>query len=166
MDTTRFSDIRLETLPPLHVARCRAVSETPEEDAADRMARWRAAQKLSGPFRHFGFDTDVTPAEAAAGLRGYEVWTTVPAGVQPSGGINLSDFAGGLYAAMTIREPFDDPFAWIPAGWQQLHLWVEASPRVGSADHQWLEELVDEAGRRDLVLFHPVTIRIAEAQPA
>jgi hypothetical protein len=165
MSETRDREIHLETLAPMRVARCRAVSTTPEEDAAGHMAQWRAAKQLHGAFRHFGFDTDVNPEQARAGLRGYEVWTTVPDDVEAAGDVTTADFAGGLYAVMALTEPFADPFAMIPAGWQRLHEWVEAQSGLRGAGHQWLEELVEEGGKRDLVLFHPVA-RAEEAQPA
>ena len=55
-------------------------------------------------------------------------------------------FTGGLYAAMTIYDALDDPFARIPAGWEYLHNWVVAHPQYEPAEHQMLEEVIVTAG--------------------
>ena len=101
---------------------------------------WWRQQVTGGPGRRFGFDVDVTPEQQKDGLRGYEVWLTVPPGVQPSAGVTICDFAGGLYAVQTLYDPFVDPFARIPAGWKALHEWVIGSNQYRSGEHQWLEE--------------------------
>lgn len=162
MITEHFGEIRLEALPRLHVAQCRAISLTPEDDAQQAMARWRSAQGLTGPFRHFGFDIDVSEAEMRQGLRGYEVWTTVDPTTPPAPGITLGDFPGGLYAVMNVYEPFEAPFEVIPAGWERLHHWVMQAGHVRRASHQWLEELLDVDGRTVLALFHPIVPVAAE----
>ena len=120
------------------------------------MAGWIARQKIQVPVRDFGFDVDVTPEEQKAGFRGYEFWWTVPTAVQPSEGVTIRDFAGGLYACMTLYKPFSDPFARIPPGWKELHEWVIASDQYRSGSHQWLEELIAHPDGDDLKLYHPV----------
>jgi DNA gyrase inhibitor GyrI len=160
-----FGEVHLEALPALHVARCRAVSATPEEDASRRMAEWRTAQHLTGAFRHFGFDLDVPEAQAQRGLRGYEVWTTVESGTLPAPGITLGDFPGGLYAVMEVYDPFKDPFEVIPAGWERLHHWVVNATHVRAAGHQWLEELREVNGHPVLALFHPIVPAGADTHP-
>lgn len=156
MNDERYGEIHVEALPAMRVARYRAVTTSPEEDAAERMGRWRADRGLAGPYRHFGFDTEVPATAASSGMRGYEVWTTVPPTVEGDADVDVTDVPGGSYAALTIRRPFDDPFRWIPAGWERLHAWVETNARVRHADRPWLEELVERDGDRDLVLLEPV----------
>jgi predicted transcriptional regulator YdeE len=87
---------------------------------------------------------------------------TVPPDVPVTGGVTLYDFPGGLYAAMTIREPFGDPFTWIPAGWQRLHQWVTDSPAYRATSGQCLEEVVVGEDHRDLVIYCPVTVAVPE----
>jgi DNA gyrase inhibitor GyrI len=150
------SDVSIEIMGPLRMACYRVASATPEEDAGWFMKEWYKRQNISVAMRHFGFDLDVTPEEKKAGFRGYEVWITVPAGVQPSEGVTMRDFAGGLYAVMTLYHPMVDPFARIPQGWKELHDWVIGSSQYQSGEHQWMEELVAREGSDDLKLYHPI----------
>lgn len=152
--TTR--EVTIETLPPMRVACLRVVSATPEEDGGKRIEQWIAAQHIPGEVRSFGFDTDVTPEEEKAGLRGYEMWRTVPENVQPSEGVTIQDFPGGLYATVTLERCFEDPFERIPGGWKELHQWVVQSAAYQSAGHQWLEEVVQMDYGPTLKLYHPV----------
>jgi DNA gyrase inhibitor GyrI len=157
MDDQRFGEIHVERLPSMHVAGYRAIGDAPEDDASVRMARWREEHRLSRECRHFGFDTEV-PADAAAfGLRGYEVWTTIPDWVTDSDeDVTITDLPGGSYAVLTIRDALEDPFTLIPTGWERLHDWVDTDPWVRTDDRQPLEELIERDGHRDLVLLYPV----------
>lgn len=157
------SDVGIERLSPLWMACYRVASPTPEENTNRFMDDWYTRQKVSAPRRRFGFDVDVTPEEKKAGFRGYEVWFNVPEGVQPSEGVTIRDFTGGLYAVMTLYHPMVDPFARIPQGWKELHEWVIGSSQYQSGEHQWMEELVARDGSDDLKLYHPITPVSAEA---
>lgn len=156
METQRTSQVTIETLPAIRVASYRAVSPSPEEDGYAFMKAWIARQGLSGRAREFGFDCDVTEEQAKAGLRSYEQWWVVPESVTGSEGVTIREFAGGLYAVMTLYHPFEAPFERIPAGWQHLMDWVNASGTYKGAEHQWLEELVPGSAGDDLKLYHPV----------
>jgi len=158
MNDATHSDICIETLDPMRVACYRAISPSPEEDGSQYLDAWVARQRIEGQVRRFGFDTDVPPAQQKPGVRGYEVWRTVPADVQPSSGVTMKDFPGGLYAVMTLHRPFTDPSKFIPAGWKELHEWVIHSSRYRSASHQWLEELIAQEDGAHLRLYHPVML--------
>jgi hypothetical protein len=159
-----FGAIRIESLDAMRVACYRAASPTPEEDGSRYIDEWVARQPVNGPVRRFGFDVDVTPEEHQAGWRGYEVWRNVGAQVQPGEGVTIKDFAGGLYAVMTLDKPFGDPFSIIPAGWKYLHEWVIASSKYQSGSHQWMEELLARKDGEDLKLYHPVAPASAQAE--
>jgi predicted transcriptional regulator YdeE len=79
-------------------------------------------------------------------------------GVQPSAGVTIRDFAGGLYAVKTLHNPFVDPFTYIPQGWKELHEWVIGSSQYRSGEHQWMEEIIPQAGGDDLKLYHPIVL--------
>lgn len=149
----RFSEVSLTTLPPLRVACFRAVSLTPEDDALAVLRQWAAGARLA---RSFGFDVDVSPEQAQAGQRGYELWVVVDDPVAASPPVTIHEFPGGHYAAMTIYDPFSDPFAHIPAGWERLHEWV-AARGIGEADKRLcLEEVVEQDGQTDMILYYAV----------
>jgi DNA gyrase inhibitor GyrI len=148
--------VAIEVLPPLRVACCRAVSSAPEEDSSNRLNDWFNRHGIPKD-RHFGFDVEVTPDQSSAGLRGYEVWQKVSEGVQASEDVVIREFPGGMYAVITLVNPFTDPFTVIPTGWKELHDWVIRSNKYRGANHQWLEELIthDDAPE-DLKLLHPI----------
>lgn len=150
------SAITIETLPAMRVACLRVVSRTPEDDGNVLIDRWVASQHIPGPIREFGFDTDVTAEEAKNGLRGYEMWRTVPDHIVQSDGVRIQDFPGGLYMVMTLDHCFEEPFTRIPESWMRLHDWVIHHEKYQSASHQWLEELLHVDYGRTLKLYHPV----------
>ena len=152
----RFSEVAFATLPPLRVARFRAVSRTPENDALKVLSQWAAEAGIHDMPRNFGFDVPISAQQTEAGLRAYELWFVVPEGVWPSGPVKLRDFPGGRYAALTIHHPFDDPFAYIPQGWGLLHEWVVAHHLAARGDTLCLEEVVEHDGGQDMILYYPV----------
>jgi hypothetical protein len=152
----RFSEVSFVELPPLRVACFRAFSRTPEDDAVKVLDQWAAGAGIVEQPRRFGFDVEVTPEQAAAGLRGYELWTVATPGARPVGPVVMRDFPGGHYAAMTVYDPFGDPFAHIPAGWGALHEWAIAHDLGEPGEMLCLEEPVEREGATDLVLYYPV----------
>lgn len=146
----RFSEITMTSLPHMRVACYRAISHTPEDDAARVLGHWLEQAGLSG--RSFGFDSPPSAEQEAAGLRGYELWVAVPAGTWPSPPVTVRDFAGGPAAALTIHRPFDDPFRLIPDGWHRLANWAEANG-LDPAALQCLEEVIGPPGEQDMILY-------------
>jgi len=136
----------------------RAASATPENDSIEHMTKWLAEQKFGGTHkvRMFGFDEEVTPEQKMQGLRGYEVWASVPKEVKSSVGVSFKDFTGGTYAVMRINDPFTNPFEVIPDGWKRLADWVKTSDEYGFGEHQCLEEIIKIEGKDCLDIHLPV----------
>ena len=156
-DTNKINAVAVETLGAMRVACCQWVCKEPETEGRQALIAWlEQHEPAPQPRRHFGFDIDVKPEQAQQGLRGYEVWSTVGATVQPSNGVEVKTFSGGLYATALLVHPFDDPYGKIPAGWKALHEWVIASDRYRGGSHQWLEELIPGEGGDSLKLYYPV----------
>ncbi len=162
MNNHLVRDVAIETLPGMRVACYQAFSLGPEPDGIHFIDAWISRQKIAGPVRNFGFDIEVPLHLQQSGVRGYEVWRTVPTNVRPSEGVTIQDFNGGLYAVLTLSKPFSDPFKYIPAGWKDLHEWVISSDQYRSGNHQWLEEIIFHADGDDLKLYHPVALREGE----
>lgn len=138
-------DVRIVKLSPMRVACVNGFGEGPEEMAFEKMKAWAEAHNLTGkPHRLFGYNNpDPSPGSPNYG---YDVWMTVDESVQADGDTTIIDFPGGLYAVTRIgvKEPGND----IPAAWQKLVQWMEAS-RYHHGRHQWLEEHIgplDEMG--------------------
>jgi DNA gyrase inhibitor GyrI len=161
MSDQLYSPIEITTLPPMHVACYRAVSASPEEDAGNTLREWAARQGVQYPggARLFGFDAPIEgDVWEKDGKRCYEFWITVPPEIQPSEGVTIKDYSGGLYARMTIFQAFRDPFKNIPEGQMWLYNWAKDGPEYQVGPHQWLEEVpVDSV--EDLVLYCPIAPR-------
>src|SRR5512134_2118839 len=138
-------DIRIVNLPPMRVACVNGFGEGPEGIAFDKMKAWAEARNLLGkPHRLFGYNNpDPSPGSPNYG---YDVWITADESVQADGEARILDFPGGLYAVtrIDVKKPGDE----IPAAWQKLVKWMEAS-KYRHGRHQWLEEHIgplDEMG--------------------
>ncbi len=139
-----YGEVRIQTLEPLRVACFRAISQEPEENAFGAAFAWLEGQGLGNAGRRvFGFDVEVSPEQAQAGQRGYEVWSSLPDASQSTLEVPVRGFGGGLYAVMKVSDPFTDPWEVIPTGWQRLAGWADASPAYEIGSHQWLEEHVE-----------------------
>ena len=155
--TNGINEVRIETLGAMRVGCYRSVCQEPETEGGAMVDAWLERQTpLPQPVRHFGFDIDVSPEQAQAGLRGYEVWSTVGEGTPSSESVEVKDFPGGLYATALLVHPFDDPYGKIPQAWKALHEWVIASDQYRGGCHQWLEELIHDGEGNSLKLYYPV----------
>ncbi len=145
-------------LEPMRVAWFRAKGKEPEHVAIACVQRWLLGQHLRRPeaVRLFGFDVEVSDAERKRGIRGYEVWAPVPAGVRPSEGVGIRRVPGGLFAVLRVRDALLDPYTRIPSGWKRLAAWVQRSRQYRLTEGLCLEEHVPTGGRVHLDLFVPV----------
>ncbi|MBK7455042.1 MAG: GyrI-like domain-containing protein [Anaerolineales bacterium] len=129
-------EVRLVKLPPMRVACINGFGTEPENQAFQKMKEWAKTHDLFGKYhRLFGYDN---PASSPGSPnRGYDAWITVDESVQAEGDARIIEFPGGLYAVMRIdvKNPGED----IPATWQKLLKWMEAS-KYHHGQHQWLEE--------------------------
>jgi len=161
MQRLHKSEILVETLPPMYVGCYRVISANPEHDSQHTLQARLLKSGLSiVDTRIFGFAVEVTPAEAASGKRGYETWMTVASGTHSNNGIRIQAFQGGLYAVLTLFNPFTQPDKFISNGWKYLHEWVLHNHNYQSGMHQWLEELLFKPDCQDLKLYHPLTHRV------
>jgi DNA gyrase inhibitor GyrI len=135
-------EVRIVNLPPMRVACINGFGDSPEGMAFEKMKAWASAHKLlEKPYRLFGYNNP--DPSAGSPNYGYDVWITVGESVQADGEARIIDFAGGLYAV--TRVEVGNPGADIPAAWQQLVKWMEAS-KYHHARHQWLEEHIGLLG--------------------
>jgi len=162
--THTFGPITIEELTPQRVICHRAISLEPENDSIRTMQNWLAVHGLSvAGRRNFGFDVQVSPAEAALGRRGYEYGCVVPEEIQPDDGVQERIYGGGMVAVMRIINAFEAPFEAIPAGWMHLNRWVNENPDWQPGCALCYEELVPGETGNDLILYHPVSPRRQDA---
>jgi len=167
MTKNHYGPVAVRNIEPMRMACYKAVSETPEEDSIGHMRRWLGEKDLIGArgVRVFGFDAEVTSEQQKAGLRGYEVWASIPKGVEPPKEMMLKDFSGGLFAVMRITDPFTNPFEVIPAGWKRLVGWAKANEEYKIVEGPCLEEHIESAEKACLDIYLPVGAKKARARP-
>ncbi len=132
-------DVKIVTLEPMRVASVLGFGSSPEEIAHKKMEAFLEANGLvdgyGDRYRHFGFNNP-NPSQGSSNY-GYEIWVTVPEGIQGRGDVVIKDVPGGLYA-VTRFENLEN----ITRAWHELASWRESSPyRAGQ--HQWLENLLN-----------------------
>lgn len=164
---SKTAGVHIEALEPMRVARFRVIGKEPEHLSTGYMKRWLLDRRVRNPraVRIFGFDVEVSAAEQKKGLRGYEVWATVPPTVRAGEAVRVGRAPGGLYAVLRVRDALVDPYARIPAGWQRLADWVKGSRDYRLTEGLCLEEHVQGAGSMHLDLFLPV-VRMPRPGPA
>ena len=158
--TQQFSEITFEELPEQRVVCCRIISQEPENDSITTVQNWLVQHGYDPENRRsFGFDSMVSPAEAVAGFRGYEVGFTVDEGVKADDGVQLRMYGGGMYGTMRIYNAFDQPFESIPAGWKYLMEGLESNREWKPIYHLCYEEVVKGDQGNDMIIYHPVVSR-------
>ncbi|HWI60279.1 MAG TPA: effector binding domain-containing protein [Symbiobacteriaceae bacterium] len=150
--------VRIIQLKPMRVATYQVESPTPEEDSWRTMLKWAGERGLVDlpTTRFFGFNNP-DPAPDRQGY-GYEVWVTLPDGVEATDPLRAHNFPGGLYAVTStylyeIRER-----------WEALWNWVNKSPDYAWAPTgRWLEETTGPektatpTNQLQLDLYMPIT---------
>lgn len=158
--THTFSEVSIQELPAQRVVSCRVVGAEPENESTRMVQNWLVQHGVNPDERRsFGFDVQVSLAEAEAGLRGYEVGYTVPDGVRADDGVQDRIYGGGLYAVLRVNNAFEAPFESIPAGWKHLMQWLENNAEWRCVYNLCYEEVVAGAQGNDLILYHPVVRR-------
>ena len=152
----KFSEIKIEELPPQRVICCRAISKEPEEEVIARVQAWLAQHGLSADGRSYGFDVPVSVAEAAAGMRGYEIGYVVAEAIQADDGMLVRTYGGGQYAVLRVYNAMTTPFEAIPGGWKALISWIKKSPDWDFVHNLCYEELVQGEDGMDLILYQAV----------
>lgn len=117
-----LSDVRILTLPPATVAASHYIGESPEGHASEpldafirRIRLWERKPDL----RHFGFNHPNPSPDSP--VYGYEMWVTIPDGLDVPAPLEKKTLPGGLYAAHKIEFPnFHE--------WQWLVAWVRDNP--------------------------------------
>ena len=119
-----YSDIRVETVPPMRYIRYAVISMEPEEDAIAHVRR-RAQQLSIDEPRIIGWDFPVLSQEQinVYNMHGYAAALVLPEGVECPGDVQQQPEQ--KYAVITIRDPFVAPFQIIPGAYQLLMRYMQ-----------------------------------------
>ena len=157
-------NVNIVELEPMRVASVRAISETPEHDAWEKMRAWAEPKGLLEDIeKHpvYGFNSpDPSPDRKEYG---YEFWIRVELDTQPTGDVEIKKFQGGLYAVTTckLKEELESEFfkkEGYLESWKNIVDWVKSS-KYKFGKHQCLEK-AHEPGASDeeliLDLYCPI----------
>jgi len=163
-DRMKEVEVKIVRLEPMRVASVRAISETPERDAWEKMRGWAEPRGLLGDTgKHpvFGFNNpDPSPGQRQYG---YEFWIQVDQETEPEGEVKMKKFEGGLYAVTTckLKEELESEFfqeRGYLESWQRIVEWVKSS-KYKYGKHQCLEKAHDPGATEDeliLDLYCPI----------
>lgn len=133
-------EVRIVKLAPLRVASFSGFGATPEHQAIQKLTDWAAPRGfLEDRKRHRIFGFNIPDPSGCSSDYGYELWLVVGPEVESTADAPVREFEGGLYAVTRCRGGEN-----ITATWEQLAAWLAGS-KYGRADHQWLEEHLNEA---------------------
>jgi DNA-binding HxlR family transcriptional regulator/DNA gyrase inhibitor GyrI len=150
--------VRIVELEPMRVASVRAISETPEHDAWQKMREWAEPKGfLEDIEKHpvFGFNNP-NPSLNRKDY-GYEFWMRVGPDIKSEGDIKIKEFEGGLYAVITcnLKQELESEFFQKEGyleSWKKLTDWVK-SGEYEFGQHQCLERAHDpDASVEEMVL--------------
>ena len=145
-------DVKIVTLEPMRVASFRAVSESPEHEAAEMLIEWATGKGILGDLeKHpiYGFNNP-NPMKGKKEY-GYEFWIKVDEDYNEEN-ISVKDIPGGRYAVTTCRDLSE-----IGELWMSLSNWVkengyefrqeaeclEKTHNIGAADNQLVLDLYE-----------------------
>jgi len=131
--------VRIERLRPMRVAWVRAVGRSPEQEAWSRLSAWaRPAGLLDDALAHPVFGFNNPPAAPGVPEYGYEFWVGVDSETQPTEGIGLKQFEGGLYAVTSCHLG-----PGMAQSWKFLLRWVHTSQHAWRRTSHELERIVN-----------------------
>jgi DNA gyrase inhibitor GyrI len=133
--------VRIVELPPCKVASFTGFGAGPENIAWKALFAWMKEHGLKvEDGRFLGFNNP-TPTPGNPNY-GYEQWLLLDDGAKraapASGGVEIKDYPGGLYAVTRHRGRPE----LLPGTWTALRLWVESS-HFRPSERQWLEECLN-----------------------
>lgn len=115
-----YSDLRVEIVPQFRYIKYAVISKDPESDAIDRIRSIARSNGVEHP-QVIGWDFPRLSQEQinVFHMHGYEAAWILPEGVTPA---NMTVFTqkSHKYAAIHIKEPFNNPFVTIPGAYHTL----------------------------------------------
>lgn len=126
-----YSNLRLETLPPLRFVRYTVISPDPEGDALGHLRALAARYGVKKP-ELIGWDFPFLSQEQinVYHMHGYTAAWVLPEGLTPEG-MEVLEQDAQLYAAIHIDNPFNNPFVTIPHAYRTLMNYI----RLNGMEH-------------------------------
>ena len=123
-----YSPVRLEETHAFLMARYVIISPNPEDDATGYIRTWMAHNGLQD-CKMIGWDFPFVSVEQKNrfNLRGYVAACILPDGFEAKcPGVEIAIQEKATYAAITVRDPFIQPFERISGGYKQIMKYLDA----------------------------------------
>ena len=128
--STKYSNLRIETVPGFRYVEHTVISTDPESDALDRAYKYAKENKVENP-RVIGWDFPNLSIEQinVFNMHGYTAAWILPEGVTPEG-LAIKEQPDHKYVAIHIDRPFDNPFTTIPGAYGTLNDYMRTNGLV------------------------------------
>ena len=123
-----YLPVRLEEVPAFLMARYVIISPNPEDDANGYIRNWMARNGLQD-CKMIGWDFPFVSVEQKNrfNLRGYVAACILPDGFEAKcPGVEIAIQEKATYAAITVRDPFVQPFERISGGYKRIMKYLDA----------------------------------------
>ena len=128
--STKYSNLRIETVPGFRYVEHTVISTDPESDALDRAYKYAKENKVETP-RVIGWDFPNLSVEQinVFNMHGYTAAWILPEGITPEG-LAIKEQPDHKYVAIHIDRPFDNPFTTIPGAYGTLNDYMRTNGLV------------------------------------
>lgn len=128
--STKYSNLRIETVPGFRYVEHTVISTDPESDALDRAYKYAKENKVENP-RVIGWDFPNLSIEQinVFNMHGYTAAWILPEGITPEG-LAIKEQPAHKYVAIHIDRPFDNPFTTIPGAYGTLNDYMRTNGLV------------------------------------
>lgn len=128
--STKYSNLRIETVPGFRYVEHTVISTDPESDALDRAYKYAKENKVENP-RVIGWDFPNLSIEQinVFNMHGYTAAWILPEGITPEG-LAIKEQPDHKYVAIHIDRPFDNPFTTIPGAYGTLNDYMRTNGLV------------------------------------
>ena len=134
-----YSNLRVETIAAFQYVRYTVISREPEHDAIRRIRSWADANKLRSPVV-IGWDFPFLSQEQinVYHMHGYTAACVLPQDfcLPEKEDAEVLSQAEQKYAAITIKEPFVEPFSIIPNAYKALAAYMQVNGIVHKNDDE------------------------------
>ncbi len=134
-------------LKELYVLSQTVCSTNPEEEVITLQTKFKNTNQLV-PLLEVGFDIPVSEENQNEGIRGYEYWLCLKKDEYESiqdNTVTKKIIPSSTYIALSIQDPFSNPFERIPNGWKKLSAYAvdncEFNDKVGNCGLEHVEEI-------------------------
>ncbi|MDE5777941.1 MAG: helix-turn-helix domain-containing protein [Lachnospiraceae bacterium] len=154
-----YINIRVEEVCPFQYVKYAVISREPEEDAIRHIEEWAESFGIKKP-EIIGWDFPCLSQEQinVFHMHGYVAACILPEGFDKAD-LEVHVQEKQLYAVITIKDPFKDPFVLIPNAYKTLGYYIEVNRMKGTRE-QGILQCFEKTYEKDGITYMDVSIAI------